>query len=158
MTLPGPILRAAAIDSLLKPHAHPLNPAFSRTTASLGDALGLRRLGVHKTALAPGAQSTVEHFHEGDEEWFYVLSGGGTLLRAGQQADEEVRAGDFVGFGVEGEGRPHAFRAGGEGMEYLTGGTREPVDVVQYPLMGKTLVINRMLGTKTVLERPEESK
>jgi uncharacterized cupin superfamily protein len=95
--------------------------------------------------------STVEHFHDVDDEWFYILKGSGTLLCAGEGEDTTVGARDFVGFAA-GARRPHAFRAGEEGMEYLTGGSRqaiifirfstmhsrysvrEPVDVCHYPL------------------------
>jgi uncharacterized cupin superfamily protein len=94
-----------------------------RMTASLGDQLGLTKLGIHKSALAPHAVSSVEHFHDIDDEWFYVLRGSGTLLCAGEGEDTAVAAGDFVGFPAAAR-RPHAFRAGEEGMEYLCGGSR----------------------------------
>ena len=117
------VLRAAAIQSLMKPRAHPLDASRVRTTVSLGDQVGLTKLGIHKTTLAPNIASTVEHFHDIDDEWFYILQGSGTLLCAGEGEDTVVGAGDFVGFAA-GARRPHAFRAGEEGMEYLTGGSR----------------------------------
>ncbi|KAJ7913544.1 hypothetical protein B0H13DRAFT_2004755 [Mycena leptocephala] len=110
------ILRAATIQSLLKPRAHPMDSSRVRMTASLGDQLGLTKLGIHKSALAPHAVSSVEHFHDIDDEWFYVLKGSGTLLCAGEGEDTAVAAGDFVGNG------------------YLCGGSRAPVDVSHYPL------------------------
>jgi uncharacterized cupin superfamily protein len=117
------VLRAATIQSLLKPQPHPLDASRVRTTASLGDQVGLTKLGIHLTTLAPNMSSTVEHFHDIDDEWFYILKGSGTLLCAGEGEDTTVGAGDFVGFAA-GARRPHAFRAGEEGMEYLTGGSR----------------------------------
>ncbi|KAJ7773403.1 hypothetical protein B0H16DRAFT_1512235 [Mycena metata] len=144
------VLRAAAIQSLLKPRAHPLDASRVRLTASLGDQVGLTKLGIHKTALEPHMQSTVEHFHDVDDEWFYILRGGGTLLCAGEGEDTAVGEGDFVGFAA-GARKPHAFKAGPEGMEYLTGGSREPVDVCHYPLIEKTLVVNRTPGAGEVL-------
>ncbi|KAJ7158648.1 hypothetical protein C8R46DRAFT_1109784 [Mycena filopes] len=109
------VLRAAAIQSLLKPRAHPLNASHVRLTASLGDQLGITKLGIHKTTLEPHMQSTVEHFHDVDDEWFYILRGQGTLLCAGEGEDTIVGEGDFVGFAAA-ERRPHAFKAGAEGM------------------------------------------
>ncbi len=51
---------------------------------------------------------------------------------------EEVimKAGDFVGFqGGEGAARwAHGLRAGEDGVEYLCGGTREKLDICNYPL------------------------
>ncbi|KAJ7678918.1 hypothetical protein DFH06DRAFT_1165214 [Mycena polygramma] len=136
------VIRAAAIQSLLKPRPHPLDPSRIRMTASLGDQVGLTKLGIHKTRLAPHMKSTVEHFHDVDEEWFYILQGTGTLLCAGEGEDTGVAAGDFIGFAAAAR-RPHAFQAGEDGMEYLTGGSREPVDMCHYPLIGKALVVNR---------------
>ncbi|KAF8206309.1 cupin 2 conserved barrel domain protein [Mycena galopus ATCC 62051] len=144
------VLRAAAIQSLLKPRAHPLDASRVRMTTSLGDQVGLTKLGIHKTTLAPNMISTVEHFHDVDDEWFYILQGSGTLLCAGEGEDTTVTAGDFVGFAAAIR-RPHTFRAGEEGMEYLVGGSREPVDVCHYPLIGKTLVVNRTPGASMML-------
>ncbi|KAJ7903467.1 hypothetical protein B0H14DRAFT_2664983 [Mycena olivaceomarginata] len=117
------VLRAATIQALMKPRAHPLDASRVRTTASLGDQTGLTKLGIHKTTLTPNMVSTVEHFHDNEDEWFYILQGHGTLLCAGKGEDAAVAAGDFIGFAA-GEPRPHAFRAGEGGMEYLTGGSR----------------------------------
>ncbi|KAF8206295.1 hypothetical protein K438DRAFT_1816954 [Mycena galopus ATCC 62051] len=141
----SPVLRAAAIQSLIQPVPHPLDASRVRVTTSLGDQVGLTKLGIHKTTLAPNMMSTVEHYHDIDDEWFYILQGSGTLLCAGEGEDTTVAAGDFVGFAAAVR-RPHSFRAGEEGMEYLTGGNRGPVDVCHYPLIGKTLVVNRTPG------------
>ncbi|KAF7374801.1 Cupin-2 domain-containing protein [Mycena sanguinolenta] len=144
------IIRAAAIQSLLKPFPHPLDASRVRMSASLGDQVGMTKLGIHKTTLAPNMVSTVEHFHDIDDEWFYILDGNGTLLCAGEGEDTTVSAGDFVGFAA-GERRPHAFRAGEGGMEYLVGGSREPADVCHYPLIEKTLVVTRTPEKKMTL-------
>lgn len=117
------IIRAATIQSLLKPRAHPLDASRVRLTASLGDQVGLTKTAIHKTTLAPHMLSTVEHFHDVDDEWFYILEGSGTLLLAGEGTDTPVTAGDFVGFSSTSR-CPHSFRANEEGMEYLTGGSR----------------------------------
>lgn len=46
-----------------------------------------------------------------------------------------VAAGDFVGFpGGYGRQYAHTMVAGPEGMEYLVGGTRGPLDLCTYPL------------------------
>ncbi|KAK7033214.1 cupin-2 domain-containing protein [Favolaschia claudopus] len=136
------VLRRAAIQSSMKPRVHPMDASRVRNTTSLGDQVGLTKLGIHQVSLAPNMLSTVEHYHDVDDEWFYVLKGSGTLLCAGVGEDTVVNAGDFVGFAA-GDKRPHAFRAGEDGMEYLTGGSREPVDVCHYPIIEKTLIVNR---------------
>jgi hypothetical protein len=50
-----------------------LDASRVRTTASLGDQTGLTKLGIHKTTLTPNMVSTVEHFHDNEDEWFYIL-------------------------------------------------------------------------------------
>ncbi|KAJ7455352.1 hypothetical protein B0H11DRAFT_2067749 [Mycena galericulata] len=145
------VLRAATIESLLQPFEHPMDGSRVRMTASLGDAVGLTKTGIHKTTLAAHMLSTVEHFHDIDDEWFYILRGTGTLLRAGDGEDTPVAAGDFIGFSA-GAGQPHAFRAGDDGLEYLTGGSRSPVDLTHYPLIHKTLLVNRVQGVETVVD------
>ncbi|KAJ6609222.1 hypothetical protein B0H10DRAFT_2065115 [Mycena sp. CBHHK59/15] len=124
----SPIIRAAAIEALLKPRAHPLDTTKVRVAASLGDQVGLTKVGIHKNTLAPHTQGTVVHFHDVDDEWFYIVRGGGTLLFGGQGEDAEVSAGDFMGFSAE------------------------PVDVCHYPLINKTMVINRASGKNTVFD------
>ncbi|KAJ7613924.1 cupin domain-containing protein [Roridomyces roridus] len=139
------VLRAVTIQSLLKPRAHPLDPSRVRHTVSLGDETGITKTGIHKTTLEPGMKSTVEHFHDVEEEWVYILEGSGMLLRAGVGEDTPLAVGDFVGWSTaEGHhGQPHALQAGAEGISYLCGGSRQPVDFCHYPLIKKGLLINR---------------
>ncbi|KAJ7649791.1 cupin domain-containing protein [Roridomyces roridus] len=140
------ILRAATIESLHKPHKHLLDPSSVRNTVSLGDETGLTKTGVHKTSLEPGMKSSVEHFHDVDDEWVYILQGSGTLLRAGVGEDTPLSVGDFIGWSTAAasEGQPHALQAGAEGLTYLCGGSRSPVDLCHYPLQKKALLINRV--------------
>ncbi|KAJ7170758.1 hypothetical protein C8R43DRAFT_980963 [Mycena crocata] len=152
------VIRAAAIQSLLKPRSHPLDASRVRLTTSLGDQVGLTKTAIHKTTLEPLMISTVEHFHDMEDEWFFILAGSGTLLRAGEGDDTAVSAGDFVGFAAATR-QPHAFRAGNEGMEYLTlGGSRVPEDVCHYPLIGKMLGIRREDGVESTVVSDEVSE
>lgn len=63
----------------------------------------------------------MSHYHDVDEEWFYILTGSGTLLCAGEGKDAPVAEGVFLGFSTT-KRQPHSFRAG---MEYLTGTHRD---------------------------------
>ena len=132
---PHPLLNAAEIESMPEEaRAHPLDPGVVRHTRSLGDAAGLRSLGVHLVRLRPGHVSTVYHFHHQDEEWIYVLSGRG-IAEIGE-ATMEVGPGDFMGF-VAGS-VPHLLRnPGKEILAYLVGGNRLPFDVCDYPRLRK---------------------
>jgi len=113
---------------------HFLNPGAVRYTRSLGDACGLSTLGVHLVRLQQGDVSTEFHFHHQDEEWVYILSGRG-VAEIGKKK-YKIGAGDFMGFVAASE--PHAMRNPFKpDLVYLVGGNRWPMDVCDYPRIGK---------------------
>ncbi len=113
---------------------HFLNPGAIRYTRSLGDATGLQSLGVHLVRLQTGDASTEFHFHHQDEEWVYILSGRG-IAEIGNKK-YSIGAGDFMGFVAGSE--PHAMRNPNKrDLVYLVGGNRWPMDVCDYPRIGK---------------------
>jgi len=114
-------------------HRHAFNPNGLRQTRSLGDACGLRELGVHLVRVAPGRDSTEYHTHAHDEEWVYILSGRGTAEIGAERSP--VEAGDFMGFAAG--SAPHVMtNDSNEDLVYLLGGTRHAYDVVDYPRRG----------------------
>ncbi|KAF7336707.1 Cupin-2 domain-containing protein [Mycena venus] len=145
------VLRAAAIQSLLKPRAHPLDASRVRTTASLGDQVGLTKVGIHKSTLPPNMVSTVEHFHDIDDEWMFILRGSGTLLCAGEGEDTVVGAGDFVGFAAGGKGARMRFARVRRGWSTSLEGAGTPSTI------GKTLVVNRTPGANRTMVVDEEN-
>ncbi len=113
---------------------HFLNPGAIRHTRSLGDAAGLQTLGVHLVRLKQGDDSTEYHFHHQDEEWVYILSGRGVAEIGGRTY--KIAGGDFMGFVANSE--PHAMRNPyKQDFVYLVGGNRWPMDVCDYPRIGK---------------------
>ena len=113
---------------------HFLNPGAVRYTRSLGDACGLSTLGVHLVRLQQGDVSTEFHFHYQDEEWVYILSGRG-VAEIGKKK-YKIGAGDFMGFVAV--SKPHAMRNPFKpDLVYLVGGNRWPLDVCDYPRIGK---------------------
>ncbi|CAK5268404.1 unnamed protein product [Mycena citricolor] len=151
------VVQAATIKAALKPLAHPVDASRVRWTTSLGDQAGLTKTGIHRASLPPGQTGTVEHWHEGDDEWCYILSGSGLLLQGTEGTDTELSAGDFVGFPA-GSKTPHAFRAGDDGLEYLVGGSREPQDICHYPSLNKAMLVDRVTGVRTVVDEEELHK
>ncbi|KAI1784653.1 hypothetical protein LXA43DRAFT_1077303 [Ganoderma leucocontextum] len=163
---PPYLVRTSSLPlSALEHRPHPIDDANYRYQVSLGDSTGLTRLGVHYCRLPAGATSTTLHWHSHEDEWFYVLQagedarllvwepnepgeaekgeGGETHGRAQEVVprEERVRVGDFVGFKA-GVRRAHGFKAGGEEMVYLVGGSREPLDVSYYPTAGRRQLID----------------
>lgn len=67
-----------------------------RSRRVLGDNLGLTKFGVNITRLEPGAQSSLRHWHSGEDEFVYVLQGEATLVT--DEGVTELRPGMAAGF------------------------------------------------------------
>jgi uncharacterized cupin superfamily protein len=119
------------------PQRHPLNPSSEVYGHLLGDAVGLRRLGVHLLRVPPGKESFVYHSHRLEEEWMFVLSGRGVMEVDG--AEHEVGPGDFVGFPTPSLAH-HLRNPFGEDLVYLSCGERREAEVADFPRHGKQLV------------------
>jgi uncharacterized cupin superfamily protein len=118
---------------------HFVNPAAKRINKSLGDAAGLKNLGVHITTVAPGDRSSEYHSHRYEDEAIYVLSGRGTAV-IGEESFK-IGPGDFLGF--PGNGPAHeTINDGNEPLVCLVVGQRLAQDVVDYPRAGKRLYRN----------------
>ena len=129
------LLRASAVDALPEERrAHPLDASIVRRTRSLGDATGLKTICVHLVRLEPGQTSSVQHAHQQDEEWVYILSGRGVANIDDER--HEVAAGDFMGFAA-GSAAHNLHNPHTEDLVYLVGGNRLPFDICDYPGIGK---------------------
>src|SRR5215471_19847614 len=71
-------------------------PCRVRERTRLGDAAGLTQFGVNLLRLPPGAWSAQRHWHVGEDEFVYVLSG--EVVLVADAGDEVLRAGDCAGF------------------------------------------------------------
>ena len=139
----APAIRSMKEDKFV----HFLNPGAIRYTKSLGDAAGLQTLGVHLVRLKGGDVSTEYHFHHQDEEWVYILSGRG-IAEIGNKKFK-IGAGDFMGFVMA--SAPHAMtNPHRQDLVYLVGGNRWPMDVCDYPRIGKRRY--RMNGENVYLD------
>ena len=71
-------------------------PCRERKRWKLGDAAGLTQFGVNMLRLPPGAWSSQRHWHEGEDEFVWVVSGEVVLVE--DDAETVLRAGDCAGF------------------------------------------------------------
>ena len=133
-------LSAAAIAAMTgEERIHFVNPACKRVNKSLGDAAGLKNLGIHIMTVAPGDRSSEYHGHKYEDEAVYVLSGSGTAVIGDERY--KIGPGDFVG--LPGGGPAHeTINDGTEPLVCLVIGQRLPQDVVDYPRAGKRLYRN----------------
>ena len=114
---------------------------------SLGKAAGSVGLSAALTEVPPGSVSFPRHFHCGNEEAIYVLSGRG-IARIGE-AQVEVRPGDWIALPP---GEQYAHQMANEGTEplvYLCVSTTSLTDVVLYPDSNKVSVMGVEPQAKT---------
>jgi uncharacterized cupin superfamily protein len=101
-----------------------------RAKRKLGDALGLTRIGVNQTTLAPGKESSMRHWHTHEDEFIYVLEGELVLCTDG--LEQTLTAGMCAGFpaGVQ-DGHQLVNRSSVPAV-YLEVSNRDPADSAHY--------------------------
>jgi len=105
-------------------------PCRSRQRTRLGDLAGLTQFGVNLLRLPPGAWSSQRHWHTGEDEFVYVLSGEVTLVT--DSGDEVLRAGDAAGFKAN-DGNGHCLQnRSAQDATVLEIGTRAPQSMAYY--------------------------
>jgi uncharacterized cupin superfamily protein len=131
------LVRAADIAAHAQEFSHPWNPASLMRGTQLGRSVGLKRTGVNFMRVPPGKESYVYHSHRYEEEWMYVIAGGGVALIDGQEF--AIAAGDFLGFPTPSVA--HLLRnTGAQDLVYLAGGENREFEIAEFPLLGKRLV------------------
>lgn len=125
---------APARAGLSKLLANPIKPEWfgGKHEAQLGKAVGVTQFGVNHITLDPGAYSALRHWHEGEDEFVYVLSGALTLID--DNGEHTLAAGDFAGFPA-GRANAHHLANKSQGpATYIVVGTRKPgTETVHYP-------------------------
>ena len=72
------------------------DPCAERLRQRVGDAAGLSQFGVNLTRLPPGCWSSHRHWHTGEDEFVFIVSGEVVLIT--ESGEELLRAGDCAGF------------------------------------------------------------
>ncbi|RCV90165.1 cupin domain-containing protein [Billgrantia montanilacus] len=134
-----------ALEGVRKVHF--LNANAVRINKSLGDAVGMTRLGIHQISVPPGHFSTEFHCHRYEEEAIYVLSGRGVATLDDQK--QAIGPGDFIGCPINGVAH-EMYNDGDEPLVCLVVGQRLAQDVSDYPRLGKRLYINS--GERTLVD------
>lgn len=102
-----------------------------RYSLRLGQAGGLTQFGANLVVLAPGAKSSLRHWHEAEDEFVMMLDGACVLID--DDGAHPMRPGDCAAFPA-GQGNGHHFvnRSDAE-ARFLVIGTRAAAEVVHYP-------------------------
>lgn len=107
------------------------NATEGRAKRRLTDPLGLTRMGVNITEIAPDAKTSIRHWHSHEDEFVMVLEGEVTLVTdAGEQV---LSAGMCAGFPA-GVADGHCIvNTSGAPAKILEVGTRDMEDEAAYP-------------------------
>jgi uncharacterized cupin superfamily protein len=144
---PARILRQADIAREARWFTQRLNPRSRFLGSGLGRVAGLSHTGVSHSRLPPGAESFALHAHRYEEEWIYILEGRPTLLLEGGEV--ELGPGDFVAFPAPQKAHNLANRTEADVVYLMGGDSGRPLDVIDYPSLGKTYLLERVPGAPT---------
>ena len=109
------------------------------------DTGGLTQFGAYVEVLPPGSGSSIKHWHAGEDEMVYMLTGTATLIEGDSETD--LNPGDAATFKA-GVPAGHCLENRSDApTSYLVIGTRSSGDVVTYPDDDRILRIDRAART-----------
>jgi len=145
------LITAEQIANLPKERkTHFMNQQAIRLDRSLGDAGGLKNLGVHLVTIEPGHYSTEPHTHHYEEECLLIQQGTGEALSGDDRLP--VGPGDFLAYPTHGPAHS-LFNNGIEPLICVVIGQRLPFDVTDYPNQGKRFF--RHDGNKSLVDEAQ---
>jgi uncharacterized cupin superfamily protein len=101
-----------------------------RTSLRLGDAAGLTQFGANLVTLAPGALSSLRHWHVEEDEFVWVTEG--ELVLVLDDGEHPMRAGDCAGFPAGRADGHHFINRGDRPASFLVIGTRAARETAHY--------------------------
>ena len=101
-----------------------------RSQVSLGDPSGLTQFGANLVTLAPGALSSLRHWHEKQDEFLVVTAGVCTLVD--DHGETELRPGDCAAFPAGDANGHHLINKSDADASFVVVGTRTPTEVGYY--------------------------
>jgi len=103
----------------------------------LSDAGGLTQFGARVHTLRPGSRSSDRHWHEGQDEFLYMLSGEATVVE--NDGPHTLAPGDAACWPAGAPNAHHVVNRSGSPCSFLVVGTTARPDVVRYPDLGEVL-------------------
>jgi uncharacterized cupin superfamily protein len=101
-----------------------------RSSMRLGDAGGLKQFGVNIVILAPGAKSSLRHWHENEDEFVMITMGECTMVT--DAGPEIMRVGDCAAFPAGSPDGHHFINHTDQEARFLVVGTKAKAEVAHY--------------------------
>ena len=101
-----------------------------REKRQLGESLGLKKIGVNRTTLPPGKESSMRHWHTHEEEFIFVLEGEVVLRTDG--GEQVLKAGSCAGFAAGRSDGHQLLNRSNKPAVYLEVSNRDAEDTVYY--------------------------
>ncbi|HEY3887282.1 MAG TPA: cupin domain-containing protein [Caulobacteraceae bacterium] len=99
---------------------------------ALGRAVGVNQFGVNHLTLAPGAYSALRHWHEGEDEFVYVVEGEVSLID--DNGEHVLTQGGFAGFPAGVANAHHlANRSSSPASLIVVGARQRGLETIHYP-------------------------
>jgi uncharacterized cupin superfamily protein len=102
-----------------------------REKRAIGDATGLKKIGINLTTLMPGKESSVRHYHTLEDEFVFVLEGE-VVLRT-DEGEQTLAAGMCAGFPAGTTNGHQLVNRTQRPARYLEISNRDPADAAEYP-------------------------
>jgi uncharacterized cupin superfamily protein len=101
-----------------------------RSVQPLGDAGGITQYGVNIVQIAPGAQSSLRHYHTQQDEFLMMTEG--ELVLVDDDGDHVMRPGDCAAFPAGDANGHHLINKTEVPAAFLVVGTRTPTETAIY--------------------------
>ncbi|MFV2093095.1 MAG: cupin domain-containing protein [Hyphomicrobiales bacterium] len=101
-----------------------------RSSLRLGDAAGLTQFGANLVILAPGAKSSLRHWHENEDEFVMVTTG--ELILVMDEGETPMQPGDCAGFAAGVANGHHLVNRTNTEARFLVIGTRATQEIAHY--------------------------
>ena len=108
-----------------------IGDAYSGKSTEIAQRFKSEKLGFHIEILSPKKFSCPYHYHELEEELFFIIEGSGTLRQNNEY--QKVSAGDLIFFGL-GENYSHQFyNHTAKDFKFIAISNRDNSDIAIYP-------------------------
>jgi uncharacterized cupin superfamily protein len=118
-----------------------------RSSLRLGQAGGLTQFGVNIVILAPGALSSLRHWHLHEDEFVMVTQGECVMVT--DAGEEVMRPGDCAAFPAGVADGHHFINRSGAEARFLVVGTKAPREVATYSDVDLMVVVEDSTATFT---------